>query len=183
MNRHLDNLIDIFDQPKLWIALRSVCDNPQQELRVEMPYVDVGQAQHMDASMLGASAFEPGSLAVTDRMSHFTCRKQKWRFLKAFDKRIVRRDLTPANQFVAYFVRYSLRLLKSAAYSLNPDTEYDIYFTRLLRTIRRMNAVWDALSPGYKFAPIDSLPIDNQMLAFEPRYHVILEAYLACEAI
>lgn len=179
----LNKLLKIYERQALWIALRTACDHPQHELRVETPYVDVGQAHDMDASLLGASALEPGALALTDRMSHFRSHNKKWRFLKVFDRRIVRYELTPANQFAAYFVRYSLKLIKSAAYSLANDEENSEYFPRFLRIIRRLNGIWDALSPEFKYARMDTLPIDSQFLQFDPQYHILLEAYLACESV
>lgn len=182
-DERLENMLAIFERPALWIALQAACDNPQRQLRVETPYVDIGQAHDMDASLLGRSALEPGALADTDRMSHFTSHGRKWRFLKVFDRRVVRRELTPANQFVAYFVRYSLRLVKDAAYSIAGDDGRDDDFPRLLRVIRRLNGVWDALSPEFKHAPLDTLPLDSQFLQFDPQYHVILESYLACESL
>ncbi len=182
-DERLLSLLEIFERPALWIALRSACDNPQRELRVETPYVEVGQAHDMDASLLGKSALEPGALALTDRMSHFKCHNLKWRFLKVFDRRVVRRELTPANQFVAYFVRYSLKLVKATAYSIANDDENHELFVRFLRIIRRLNGVWDALSSEFKYARLDTLPLDSQFLQFDPQYHVILESYLACESV
>lgn len=179
----LIRLLEIFERPALWIALRTACDNPQRELRVQTPFVDVGQAQNMGASMLGMSALEPGALALTDRMSHFRAHDKKWRFLKVFDRRIVRHELTPANQFAAYFVRYSLKLVKSTAYSIANDDELSSYFPRFQRIMRRLNGVWDGLSSEFKYARMDTLPIDSQFLQFDPQYHIILEAYLACESI
>ena len=163
----LQTLLDIFEKPALWVSLRAICDHPQQELRVETPFVDVGKAQTMEASLLGVSALEPGALAVTDRMSHFVSHKQKWRFLKVYDRRIVRKELTPANQFVAYFVRYSLKLLKSVAYTIANDEELGDYFPDFLRIIRRLNGVWDGLSSSFKYAPLTALPLDNQLLQFD----------------
>ena len=137
----------------------------------------------MDAALLGMSALQPGAIAVTDRMSHFTSHKQKWRFLKVYDRRIIRQELTPANQFVAYFVRYSIKLLKNIAYSIANDEALCEYFEDFLRIIRRLNGVWENLSTSYKYVPLSVLPLDNQLLTFDPKYHVILESYLACESI
>ena len=178
----LQTIIEIFEKPALWVSLRAICDHPQQELRVETPFVDVGKAQTMEASLLGISALEPGALAVTDRMSHFVSHKQKWRFLKVYDRRIIRKELTPANQFVAYFVRYSIKLLKSIAYSIANDDALNDDFPILIQFIRRLNGIWDALSSSYKYAPLAVLPLDNQLLQFDPKYHVILQSYLACES-
>ena len=176
-------LLDLYSRPALWVALRAVCDHAQSELRVETPFVDVGHAAALDPAMLGASAHQPGALAVTEFMPHFTQRGHKWRFLKVFDRRIVRRDLTPANQFVAYFVRYSLKLLKSFAYSIAAEDEMSEFFQEFLYIIRRLNGVWDNLSPSFKHAQLAEIPIDNQMLQFDPQYHVILQTYLACESV
>jgi predicted component of viral defense system (DUF524 family) len=176
-------LIDLFSRPALWVALRAVCDHPQQELRVETPFVDVGQAAALDPALLGASAHQPGALAITERMPHFTQRGQKWRFLKVFDRRIIRRDLMPANQFVAYFVRYSIKLIKGFAYSIAADDEMLEYFHEFLYIIRRLNSVWDSLSPSFKHAQLTVIPVDNQLLQFDPQYHVILQTYLACESV
>ena len=180
---YIQKLIDIYEKPALWVALRAICDHPQHELRVETPFVDVGQAQTMDASLLGVSALEPGSLAVTDRMSHFVSHRQKWRFLKVYDRRIVRKELTPANQFVAFFVRYSLKRLKSVAYCIAHDEELGDYFSIFLGWVHRLNGIWDALSSSFKYAPLAVLPLDNQLLQFDPKYHVILQSYLACESV
>ncbi len=182
-DERLSKLIGLYERPALWIALRVACENPQRELRVETPYVDVGQARNMDSSHLGVSAFEPGALSVTDRMRHFECHHQKWRFLKVYDRRVVRREQTPANQFVAYFVRYSIKLLKSTAYGQSAAGDADDLFPEFLRIIRRLNAVWDGLSSEFKYAPMDVLALDNQYLQFDPHYHVILETYLACESL
>lgn len=180
----LEKYLDIFERrPALWVSLRSICEAPQHELRVETPFVGVGEAQAMDAALLGMSALQPGALAVTDRMSHFVSHRQKWRFLKVYDRRIVRRELTPANQFVAYFVRYSIKLLKNIAYSIANDESLCEYFEDFLRIIRRLNGIWENLSSAYKYAPLSVLPLDNQLLTFDPKYHVILESYLACESI
>ena len=181
--RRTQKLLELYERQPLWIALRKACDNPQAELRVETPFVNVGEAKDMDASLLGVSAFQPGSIAVTDRMSHFKCKKQKWRFLKVYDHRIVRRTLTPANQFVAWFVRYSIKQLRAVAYAAANDEECAEFFPAFLRIIRRLNAVWDELSPDFKHTPLDSIPIDSQFLQFDPQYHVILETYLACESL
>lgn len=182
--QQLEKYLDIFERrPALWVSLRSICEAPQHELRVETPFVGVGEAQSMDAALLGMSALQPGAIAVTDRMSHFTSHKQKWRFLKVYDRRIVRRELTPANQFVAYFVRYSMKLLKNIAYSIANDEALCEYFEEFLRIIRRLNGVWENLSATYKYVPLSVLPLDNQLLTFDPKYHVILESYLACESI
>ncbi len=180
----LKALLEIFDEkPALWVALRSIANHPQQELAVETPFVDVGAAHDLDASMLAASAFQPTSIAPTCNMAHFTSHGEKWRFLRVFDRRIVRRECTPANMFVAFFVRYSIKLLKSFAFSIANDEKLGDFFPDFLRIIRKLNAVWDSLSDGYKYAHLSVLPLDNQMLKFDPHYHVILQAYLACEAI
>jgi hypothetical protein len=181
MQNKAEILLQIFERPALWVALRGICDHPKHELRVETPYVGVGEAQALEASLLGASAHEPGALAVTDRRSHFVSHGQKWRFLKVFDRRIVRHELTPANQFVAYFVRYSLKTLKGFAYGIAHDEDLGDYFPEFLRIIRRLNAIWDGLSPAFKYTPLTTLPLDNQLLQFDPHYHVILESYLALE--
>ena len=180
----LKGLLEIFDEkPALWVALRSIANHPQQELAVETPFVDVGSAHALDASMLGVSAFQPSSIAPTGRMAHFTSHGEKWRFLRVYDRRIVRRECTPANMFVAFFVRYSIRLVRTFAFANAHDPEIGEFFPDLLRIVRRLNGVWDTLSDGYKYAQLREIPLDNQLLQFDPHYHVVLQAYLACEAL
>lgn len=183
MRERLDKILAVFEREALWVSLRAVCDHPQQELRVETPFVDVGEAKSLDASLLGLSALEPGSLAHTDRMRHFYYAGRKWRFLKVYDRRIVRNERTPANIFVSYFVRYSIKLLREIAYSLSDSDEDLGYFEDFMRIVRRLNGIWEALSPSFKYAVLYAVPIDNQLLQFDPGYHVILESWLACEAL
>ena len=173
MQERLEKILAIFERESLWVALRAICNHPHQELRVEAPFVDVGTAQSLDASMLGLSALEPGSLSHTDRMRHFTYNGQKWRFLKVFDRRITRFDQTPANIFVSYFVKYSIKMLRGIAYSLSDSDEESVYFEDFMRIIRRLNGIWDALPSSFKYAVLYTVPIDNQLL----------ESWLACESL
>lgn len=180
----LKALLQIFDEkPALWVALRNIAQNPQQELAVETPFVDVGDAKQLDVALLGISACQPSAIAPTFRMAHFSSKNEKWRFLRVYDHRIVRRHLTPANQFVAFFVRYSIKRIKSFAFAIANDEKLDAFFPDFLRILKKLNAVWDSLSNSYKFAPLHTIPLDNQLLQFDPNYHVILQAYLACESI
>jgi len=177
-------LLDLFEyRPALWVALRRVSEHPQQELRMESPFVSVGEAHSLDASMLARSAGEPGSLATTIRMAHFAIRDEKWRFLRVYDRRIVRFEDTVANRFVAFFVRYAVRLLREFAYGLPKTGALGELFPVFLRIIRRLNAVFDALSPAFKYGSLSVLPIDHPFLQFDSSYHVILETYLACESL
>ena len=184
LKTRLDRALEIFaDRPALWVALRAVCDHPHQVLKVETPYVGVGEAKNLEASLLGVSALESGALAYTEHMRHFTSRGEKWRFLKVFDRRVVQCDDNDANRFVAFFVRSSLKLLKQLSFAAAADDTRCDYFQEILHLVRRMNLVLDALSPTFKYARLRVLPLDNQLLQFHPQYHVILESYLACESL
>ena len=163
--------------------MRGIGENPQHELRVSSPFVDLGEAGALDASMLALSTIEAGSLSITNRMRHFTAFDKKWRFLKVFDRRIERYDLTPANQFVAFFVRYAIKRLREFMASMPRTEALEDYIPPFLRIIRRLNGVWSILSPSFRHAPLRELPLDNQLLQFDPRYHVVLNTYLACESL
>jgi len=178
---HAEQLLDLFSAQSLWIALQGIVDNPQQELRVETPFVGVGQAQSMEASLLGLSATQPGSLAISDRMAHFKHHGEKWRFLNVYDRRIVRFEDTQANRFVAYFVRYAIKSLRPIAAALANDAEGAELVPEFLRIIRRLNAIWSQLPDSFKYSQLREMPIDLPFLQFDPKYHVILKTYLACE--
>lgn len=124
---HAEALLELFERPSLWIALRGIAENPQHELRVSTPFVDLGEARELEASMLGLATFEAGSLSITNRMRHFKAFDRKWRFLKVFDRRIERYDLTPANQFVAFFVRYAIKRLREFMASLPRTEDFEAY--------------------------------------------------------
>lgn len=172
-------------QPSLWVALRSIVERPNEVLKVERPFVGVGEAQHLEASMLGASALESGALAYTDRMRHFTSKGCKWRFLNVYDRRIVRDTDNDANRFVAYFVRYSLKLLRQTMsdVSLQSGEDADLLLVEFSRLIHRFNRIWEQMPGTFKYATLRVLPLDNQLLQFHPHYHVILTTYLACESL
>lgn len=176
-----ERLLDLFTAPSFWIALQGIVDHPQQELRVETPYVGVGEAASLDASMLGQSASQPGSLAISERMAHFKHRGDKWRFLNVYDRRIVRFDNTLANRFVAYFVRYAIKRLRPVAAALAIDEKGALYVPEFLRIIRRLNAVWSQLPDSFKYTPLREMPLDHPFLQFDPKYHIILKTYHACE--
>ncbi len=178
---YAEKILDLFSAQSLWIALQAIVENPQQELRVTTPYVSTGQAQALDAAMLGASAAEPGALANTTRMAHFKDRGVKWRFLNVYDRRIVRFDDTVANRFVAYFVRYAIKMLKPIAAALSQDETGAELVPEFLRIIRRLNGMWSQFPDSFKYSSLREMPIDHPFLQFDPRYHVILKTYLACE--
>ena len=177
----MESILSIFERPALWLALRAVCDHPHSELRVEKPFVGVGEAKLLEASLLGASALEPGALATTEKMRHFVCRGEKWRFLRVFDRRVIRQEDLPANRFVAHFVRYGIHVLREAAYGVCQEEGMSEYLPEVLGVIRKLRGCWENLSPSFKNSPLRELPLDDQLLQFEPRYHVILEAYLDME--
>ena len=179
----IQKIIDVFGRPALWVSLRSICAQPQHELRVETPFVDVSKTQSLDASMLGLSAFQPGSLAHTDRMRHFSCHNQKWRFLKVYDRRIVRHTQNQANDFIIYFLKQSIKMLKNISFNLINDDSLNAYFSEFQRIIKRLNGLLNEFLQEYPNRPLETIPIDNPLLQFEPRYHVILETWLACESI
>lgn len=184
-DRHrIEQIYALFSsRPALWMALRAVSASPHVVLRVSTPFVGVGEAKNIEASTLAASALESGALAYTDRMRHFTCRGEKWRFLRVFDRRIARSDDNPANRFVVYFVQYALKLLKDCM-RLSCDDEIlcDLY-PEFRRYAARMHAIWETLSPSLRAKPLMQLPLDDQVLQFHPNYRVILDAYLACESL
>lgn len=178
---YANRILALFSAQSLWIALQAVVENPQQELRVSTPFVSTGQAHSLDSAMLAASAAEPGALAHTDRMAHFKDRNVKWRFLNVYDRRIVRFDDTVANRFVAFFVRYSIKMLKPIAASLSQLDEGADLVPEFLRIIRRLNGLWSQFPDSFKYSQLREMPIDHPFLQFDPRYHVILKTYLACE--
>jgi hypothetical protein len=178
---YAEKLLDRFSSHALWNALQAIVDHPQQELRVETPYVNVGQAHAMDASLLGLSAAQPGSLANTSQMAHFKNKNIKWRFLNVYDRRIVRYDNTIANRFAAYFVRYAIRLLRPIVAMLSQDDEASEMVPEFLRIIGRLNGVLSQMPESFKYASLDEMPIDHPFLQFDPRYHIILKTYLECE--
>lgn len=174
----------IFSQrPALWTSLRAIAAAPHAVLSVSSPFVGVGQAKNIEASSLALSALQSGALAYTDRMRHFTCRGQKWRFLNVFDRRIERCDDNDANRFIAYFIRYACRLLKDCARIVIDDEELSEYEPRFRSLAARMHALFASLSPRFRDAPLARLPLDDQILQFHPYYRVALDAYLACESV
>lgn len=184
-------ILDIFSKPAIWAALRAVCDTPQCELRVEKKFVDLGMAHALDATLLGASVMEPGAIATTEHMRHFVRHGQKWRFIKVFDRQILRCDNNVANAFVARFVRTAIRRLKKIAANIqtsgipcNADAEIsDIHGMRLeiLHAIQKLNAIFDSLPPGFKYAELREMPYAHPLLQFDPHYRAIMQAYLALE--
>lgn len=178
---YAETLLARFSSPALWNALQGIVDHPQQELRVQTPYVDVGQAHSLDASLLALSSAQPGSLAHTTRMAHFKNHAVKWRFLHVYDRRIVRYDDTVANRFVAYFVRYAMRLLRPVVAMLSQDDATSDQIPELLRIIGRLNGVWRQLPDSFKYGRLTDMPLDHPFLQFDPRYHIILKTYLECE--
>ena len=175
----IETILELYEKPVLWAALRAIGDNPNHELRVVRPYVEVGQVQNLDAASLGVSVTEPGAIAPTDRMAHFTSHAGKWRFLKVYDRRIVRDYRTQANLFVALFVRQSLKSLKSLSYALASDESQGEFFEAFQHIIRQLNGVWDILSADYKYGHVEEIPLTNPLLQFDPRYHVVLETWLS----
>lgn len=180
-NDQIEKILECFDKTSLWISLRAICENPQHELRVERPFVDVGQVKEMDAALLGLSAMEPGSVILTERMAHFSSHGKKWRFLKVYDRRIVRYSQTQANLFVAWFIRNSLKLLKTLSYQIVSDEDLMGYFEHFQRIIRRLNGLLSLLPMEIRQSQLTEVPLDNQILQFDPRYHVILETWLEME--
>ena len=178
---YAQTLLERFSSHALWNALQAIADNPQQELHVETPYVNVGQAHALDASLLGLSAAQPGSLAHTTQMAHFKHQKIKWRFLNVYDRRIVRYDNTLANRFAAYFVRYAIRLLKPVVAMLSQNDDTSDMIPEFLRIIGRLNGILSQMPASFKYAQLTEMPLDHPFLQFDPRYHIILKTYLECE--
>ena len=177
----IENLLARFDNPSLWISLQAICENPQHELRIEHPFVDVGQVHEMDAASLGISALEPGSVALTAHKAHFSSQGKKWRFLKVYDRRIVRYSQTQANLFVAWFIRNTLKQLKALSYQMISNEEQRDYFEHLQQIIRRLNGMRNLLPTEILHGQLSLVPLDNPLLQFDPRYHVILDTWLALE--
>ncbi|MGI5830373.1 MAG: hypothetical protein ACOX8U_09430 [Bradymonadia bacterium] len=177
-------LLEIFDaDPALWVSLSAVAQNPQNKLLVSTPFVGVGSAHAIEAAQLGRSAIEQGSIETTKRQKHFMARGAKWRFLRVFDRRVERSTDIPANRFVSYFVRKSIQTLKHYASIIpNYDLDYD-YLPAFLYIIRRLNAIYDSIEPAMRRATLLTLPLDDQVLNFDPKYRRILNAYLALDAL
>ena len=140
---HIKQIYAIFaHRPALWTALRAISAAPHVVLRVTTPFVGVGEAKNIEASSLALSATQSGALSYTDRMRHFTCKGEKWRFLNVYDRRVERNDDIPANRFVVHFIRYSTRLLKDCARQVVTDEilcEYEARFRRLAARIPSAN--------------------------------------------
>ena len=181
---HIKQIYAIFaHRPALWTALRAISAAPHVVLRVTTPFVGVGEAKNIEASSLALSATQSGALSYTDRMRHFTCKGEKWRFLNVYDRCVERNDDIPANRFVVHFIRYSTRLLKDCARQVVTDEILCEYEARFRRLAARIHAIGSALSPHLQTATLSRLPLDDQILQFHPHYRVVLDAYLACESI
>lgn len=181
---HIKQIYAIFAQrPALWTALHAISSSPHVVLRVATPFVGVGEAKNIDAASLAFSAMQSGALAYTDRMRHFTCKGEKWRFLNVYDRRVERDCDIPANRFVAYFIRFGTRLLKDCARQVIADEILGDYEERFRRLAARLHAIGSAFSPQLQTTQLDRLPLDDQILQFHPHYRVVLDAYLACESI
>ena len=152
---HIKQIYAIFaHRPALWTALRAISAAPHVVLRVTTPFVGVGEAKNIEASSLALSAMQSGALSYTDRMRHFTCKGEKWRFLNVYDRRVERNDDIPANRFVVHFIRYSTRLLKDCARQVVADEilcEYEARF-RGSHSRHRVGA-FSSSSNGDAFAP------------------------------
>ena len=171
--------LEIYGNGVLWQSLRAICDRPHHELRVEHPFVDVGEAKFLEESSLGASVMEPGAIAPTDRMAHFCGRGRKWRFLKVYDRRIVKDYRTEANIFVAHFVRQSIRQCRDYSEIAAENPELARECEALRDILARLNAVWAGLMPEFKYVQLKQIPLANPLLQFDPRYHVVLESWNA----
>lgn len=184
MTEKIEAILEIFDNdPALWVALMAVAQSPQKKIFVETPYVSVGEAASIEASLLGRSAMEAGSIETTRRQKHFMAHGMKWRFLKVFDRRVLRSEDIPANRFVSYFIRRSVQALKQfSAILASYELEYD-YLPAILFIIRRLNAVYDSITPSMRRAELSSIPLDDQLLNFDPKYRRILNAYIALDAL
>ena len=93
----------------------------------------------------------------------------------------MRYSQTQANLFVAWFLRNALKQLKALSYQIISNEDLSNHFEHFQHIIRRLNGMQVLLPAEIRQGQLTLVPLDNPLLQFDPRYHVILETWLALE--
>lgn len=167
--------------PAFWTALRAVGEHLQTQLYVETPFVTVGNAKSVDPERLFRSIAEPCALARTNRMQHFTFQEEKWRIHHVYDRVVTKTQNTPANKFLVYFIRYSIKITKDCTV-LVPPTETETLAT-LHKISHKLTAFLQQLPTELLNQPLTPPSEHSHFLQFDPHYRILLSTFLSLKNI
>ncbi len=168
------------DGGRLWRALEAIQDAPHKVLMPHTLLVAPGEATAISSELLANSTLEPDGIAITHRRRDFVARGEKWRFLKVYDEQNQISYDTPPNRFVRHFLRAvinHLRQLQRQVTRLNGRGCAEVR-GELARLLARLRALIDTSTVLAQSAPLLVLPLDDLSLNHDPRYRIVLMAYL-----